>query len=187
MASTANEPAHLIDNLPPNRPLLSTKPSTSSGSDEEEGLHLDTAHAISSVVPAESCIGLSISPVQSRLASAKTPAIEKAAAINNGDGYFLLDAQLEALNEVDNLTPSELESTERYQNQNNGSLSLQNIPTQRDDYRLNYLHQIREAAQASTMRVGTDDLFMDRRRSQRPPLGEFTLFLHVVQPEYDLL
>jgi pimeloyl-ACP methyl ester carboxylesterase len=50
-------------------------------------------------VPPYSVIGVSISRAQTRLASPTTPAAEKAAAINDGGGYFTLPSTLEEHNE----------------------------------------------------------------------------------------
>jgi hypothetical protein len=50
-------------------------------------------------IPPYSVIGVSISRAQTRLASPTTPAAEKAAAINDGGGYFHLPPSWEESNE----------------------------------------------------------------------------------------
>ncbi|KAF2673656.1 hypothetical protein BT63DRAFT_421789 [Microthyrium microscopicum] len=181
MASTPHEPTHLTGNQPHDNRPLPIQSSYSSGSEEDNDLLLDTGHISSTgslADPGASFIGVSISPVQTRLASAKTPAVEKADAIRNGDGYFSLDTQLETSNS-DLSTPSGGESTfdiaasagnAQSRQHERHYFSLSNYPTQLDGPTSD-TQSPGGSAQASGMRAGSDDVLMDMRRLQRPSIG----------------
>jgi pimeloyl-ACP methyl ester carboxylesterase len=91
------------------QPPIIKQLSDSSNSDDDLSAPLTSSQWLESTEPndAESVIGVSISRAQTRLASARTPAIEKEAAIKRGGGYFSLDG---VIAEANGNSPSDSDS-----------------------------------------------------------------------------